>query len=211
MATLRPAERHRSARRRGATTVELVTLFAVIGIVLSVAVGQFLPTQRQVLDKVGPVLLSASVLDARAVASANHYRYPGDPADIASALNDLTAANSTDSFDVTYTAGPAELNTDEDGKRSMAISVAPGSPVTVGLAALTSVSGPQDGTCVLAVDSLRTGTTYAQMTGVFVTSNECSGAVAAACAPSWADGPGAGTASDPYSIEREAACVTSTS
>lgn len=197
----------RSRRPRGSSTLELIAVFTIIGIILSAAVGQYLPTHRDVLDRAGPVLIAAAVLDARAVASTNHYTYPADAQGIADALNAIAPSHATGTLNATYTTGAAALIDADSGKGTIELSVAAGTPTTLGLAVMTSAAGPDAGKCLLAVDSLRTGTVYAQMTGVALGSSQCSGVTAIACAPQWGGSPAAGTYTDPHAQPVSDACV----
>lgn len=192
---------------RGASMIELVTLLVVVGVALSLVVGQFVPTQREVVDKTGPVVIAAAVLDARSVASAAHYRYPGSGTAMASALNAVAATHSTSGVSSRYVTSPAQRMEVAHGKGTVDVSVSVDAPSTVGFAVLTSASGTDDGRCVLAVDSLRAGTTYASVDGVRVGSSACSGASAIACSSTWGSASGEGTAASPRRLTRDAACL----
>lgn len=211
MTALRPLARPLPRRAwRGTSTVELITLLVVIGVLTSAIVGQFIPTQREVIDRAGPVLVAAAVLDARAVASANHYRYPTDATELAAGLNAVAATHSTDQISATYTAGPATAMDVSEGKGTVAISAYSQSPTSVGFAVLTSVGAGTDSRCLLAVDGLRSGTRYAVLNVPADNTSACAARSALACVQAKTPNGPAGTAADPYRVAKDDTCLNVT-
>lgn len=187
--------------------VELIALLAILGILAGVAITALIPTQHQVIDRGGPTLIATAALDARATAAANSYAYDTTPGALAAAMNSYQRDRATTNLEVTYTTGPATAPEFSDNHGTLNLSVAAPEPTTAAFATLTSTT-PAGGRCLLAVDNLRTGTQYSQLT---TTSDDgCTAHVAAACAQIWATLPGSGTAQDPHQIPADHTCTTAT-
>lgn len=204
---------HVRGTRRGATVVELITLLAIIGIMVSVAAARVIPTQRDVLDRAGVTVVGAAVLDARAVASANHYRYDTDEGVVVDQLNALASTRATTGLNAVYVPGDATAMDVGQTNGQAPVSVTVVDPTTVAFALMTTQGTGETAHCWLAVDTLRDGTQYARMTdALFNDRNACSGAVAASCAATLAMSPALGTASDPHQLSaRESCAVDATS
>lgn len=192
-------------RPRAFTTLEVTAACAVITILLAVVAAQFAPTVSETVDRTGPALLSAAVLDARASAETTHFAYDTTGTTTVDQMRTAATARTSAGGQVTYTAGPSAAP--GAGHMDLQVSVHVASPTQVGLAVTTSADGGGSH-CVMAVDSLRDGTQFAVLDPADGGgTNRCSGAVAIACASTWDALPGSGAYSDPFRLEPGTACV----
>lgn len=196
----------RRAHVRGFTLVELLAVLAVMGVLVTVAVSWWLPTQREVMDRSGGLLLASTVVDARTVASANHYRYDTTPGTLAGAMNPLAAGRAGSGMSVEYQPGPVQATDLDPATGVVPISVHASSPTLVGVAVMSSATGTT-GTCLMGVDHLRTGSQYARADGVPTGDGLCSGQTAVTCAQGWDTAPGAGTLAAPFRLAATDGCL----
>jgi len=167
---------------RAFTLLEAVVVLVVIGILSAVAVVGYNGPRRGQLDAGGPLILGVALVDGRMVAAVSGQTFPAGGELLASMASRAVGVNGTN---VTYTS--------DGSKAPNSVSVAVGDANTAGYAVATSVDGT-DVHCSFAVDSLLTGTTYAELS---MTASSCTPVLVVTC-PGDPTPAGASTAESPY-------------
>jgi len=167
---------------RAFTLLEAAVVLVVIGILSGIAVIGFNGVRRGQLDAGGPLILGVALVDGRMVAAVSGQTFPAGGELLAAMASRAVGVNGTN---VTYTS--------DGSKAPNSVSVAVGDANTAGYAVATSVDGT-DVHCSFAVDSLLTGTTYAELS---MAASSCTPVLVVTC-PGDPTPAGDGTAESPY-------------
>lgn len=195
--------RRPSRRRRAMSMIEMMVALVIVGMLLGIAAVNFTDTTRSAANKASVTVLAAAVLDARAAAGVNRYRYSDTDTTLTS-MDAVAQRRSTTLVQVEYTDAASQAP--EGAQDALQVSVDSPAGLRVGLALMSS---QQDniGLCTLAVDSLRTGTQYARVAALPTATADCSGATALRCASTWVASAHDGTYADPYRLTGDETCL----